>query len=146
VVVTNPTWEIVASNVMSRLTSIIVEHSAIVKIHKYNGLHKGHHFILMATEVHGAPECHIDYFIGECAHFFHNRRSKGHLSLFFCIKFFKQLVNITLHSVLTSIIEKKIALACDVNSRHPLTIRSHDLHVGDIRRVVGEITPYHERD
>ncbi len=35
-------------------------------------------------------------------------------------------------------------LAGDAYSRPPITIRSHDLHVGDIRRVVGEITSYHE--
>ncbi len=30
--------------------------------------------------------------------------------------------------------------------RPSITIRSHDLHVSDIRRAVGEITSYHERD
>ncbi len=42
--------------------------------------------------------------------------------------------------------ERKIALVEDVCSRLPITIRCHDLHVGDIRKVVGEITSYHERD
>jgi hypothetical protein len=37
-------------------------------------------------------------------------------------------------------------LVGDVCSRHPITIRSHDLHAGDIRRVVDEIVSYHERD
>jgi hypothetical protein len=38
-------------------------------------------------------------------------------------------------------------LARDACSKPPITIRSHDLHVGDIRRVVGEIISYyHERD
>jgi hypothetical protein len=37
-------------------------------------------------------------------------------------------------------------LANDAYFRPPTTIRSHDLHVGDIRGVVGEITSYHERD
>ncbi len=37
-------------------------------------------------------------------------------------------------------------LAGDVCSRPPITIRFHDLRVGDIRRVVGEISYYHERD
>jgi hypothetical protein len=31
-------------------------------------------------------------------------------------------------------------LARDVYSRPPITIKSHDLHVGNIRKVVGEIT------
>ncbi len=37
-------------------------------------------------------------------------------------------------------------LVRDVCYRFPITIRSHDLHVGDIRRAMGEITFYHERD
>jgi hypothetical protein len=34
----------------------------------------------------------------------------------------------------------------DACSKPPITIRSHDLHVGDIRGAVGEITSYHKRD
>jgi hypothetical protein len=41
---------------------------------------------------------------------------------------------------------KKIVLVGDVCSRPSITIRSHDLHVGDIRGVVGEIASYHKRD
>jgi hypothetical protein len=37
--------------------------SAIVKIYKYKGFHDGHHFILMAMEVHGALGCDMDCFI-----------------------------------------------------------------------------------
>jgi len=37
-------------------------------------------------------------------------------------------------------------LVGDVYSRPPIIIRSHNLHVGNIRGVVGEITSYHERD
>ncbi len=37
-------------------------------------------------------------------------------------------------------------LAGDACSRPPITIRSHYLHVGDIRRAVGEIISYHKRD
>ncbi len=42
--------------------------------------------------------------------------------------------------------EKKITLARDAYSRPPITIRSHDLHVGNVRRFVGEIASYHKRD
>jgi hypothetical protein len=28
----------------------------------------------------------------------------------------------------------------------PITIRYHDLHANDIRRVVGEISSYHKKD
>jgi hypothetical protein len=34
----------------------------------------------------------------------------------------------------------------DVCSRPPIIIRSHDLHASDIRRTMGEIASYHERD
>jgi len=37
-------------------------------------------------------------------------------------------------------------LVKNVCSRPLITIKSHDLHVGDIRRVVGEIVSYHEKD
>jgi hypothetical protein len=49
-----------------------------------------YHFILMTMEVHGAPKCDMDHFFKECAHLFHNNRSRGYLSLSFCIQFFKQ--------------------------------------------------------
>jgi hypothetical protein len=47
---------------------------------------------------------------------------------------------------LTSAIERKIMLAGDACSKPLNTIRSHNLHVDDIRGAVGEITSYHERD
>jgi hypothetical protein len=36
--------------------------------------------------------------------------------------------------------------ASDACSKPPITIRFHDLHAGNIREAVGEITSYHERD
>jgi hypothetical protein len=86
VVVTDPMWEMMASNVISS-TSAVVELNAIVKIHKYKGFHEGHHFIPMVMEVHGTPKCDMDHFIKECACFFHDRRSRGYLSLFFAFNF-----------------------------------------------------------
>ncbi len=100
----------------------------------------------MAMEVHGALGCDMDCFIKECAHFLRNRRSGRHLSLSFYIQLFRQCVNIILPRVLASTIERKIVLASDVCSKPPIIIRSHDLHVGDIRGVVGDIISYHERD
>jgi hypothetical protein len=91
----------------------------------------------MAMEVHDTLGHDIDHFIKECAHLFHNRLSRGHLSLSFCIQFFKQHVSIVLQHALASTIENKIALACNVCSRPPIIIRSHDLHIDDIRGVVG---------
>jgi hypothetical protein len=37
-------------------------------------------------------------------------------------------------------------LANDVCSKPFITIRCHDLHVGDIKGVVGEIISYHNKD
>jgi hypothetical protein len=62
----------VTSNVTSRLVGVVAKLNAIVKICKYKGLHEGHHFILMAMEMHGTFEHDMDHFI-ECAHLFHNR-------------------------------------------------------------------------
>jgi hypothetical protein len=100
----------------------------------------------MAMKVHGAFGCDMDRFFKECAYLFHDRRSRGHLSLSFCIQFFKQHVNIAFHRVLTSIIEIKIVLAYDACSKPPIIIKSHDLHAGDIKGTMGEIGSYHERD
>jgi hypothetical protein len=51
-----------------------------------------------------------------------------------------------LKCALAFIIKKKIVLAGDVCVRPPIIIRSHGLHVGDIRRAVSEIISFHERD
>jgi hypothetical protein len=107
---------------------------------------RGTIFILMAMEVHSAFGHDTDCFIRECACLFHDKQSKGHLSLSFCIQFFRQRVNIAIQRALTSAIKRKITLASDVCSRPPITIRSHDLHARNIRRAVGEITSYHKRD
>jgi len=37
-------------------------------------------------------------------------------------------------------------LAGDACSRPPITIESHNLHASNIRRAMGEIVSYHERD
>jgi hypothetical protein len=105
-------------------------------------LHEGHHFILMAMEVHNAPRC----FIRECVCLFHNRQSKGHLSLYFSIQFFKQCINIIFQCALVFAIKKLIALVGDVYSMPPITIKSHNLHASDIKKAVGEIASYHKRD
>jgi hypothetical protein len=55
---------------------------------------EGHHFILMAMEVHNTPGRDIDRFIRKGAQFFHDKESRSHLSLSFCIQFFKQIVSI----------------------------------------------------
>jgi hypothetical protein len=47
-------------------------------------------------EGHGELECDMDCFTRECVHLFQDRQSGGHLSLSFCIQFFKQHVNIAL--------------------------------------------------
>jgi hypothetical protein len=101
-------------------------------------------FIPMATEVHNATRHDMDHFFKECAHLFHDRRSRGYLSLSFCIQFFKQHVNIAFQHVLASVTKKKIALASDACSKPPIIIRSHDLHAGDIKGAMGKIASYHK--
>jgi hypothetical protein len=46
---------------------------------------------------------------------------------------------------LAFVIKKKITLARDVCFKSPIIIRPHNLHVGNIKVVVGEIASYHER-
>jgi hypothetical protein len=136
----------VASNVINWLVGAIVERNTIVNIHKYKGFREGHHIIRMAMEVHNTLGHDMDHFIKECARLSHDRWSRCQLSLSFCIQFFMQHVSIILQCVLPFAIERKIMLPCDVYSRPPITIKSHNLHAGDITRVVAKIAPYHERD
>jgi hypothetical protein len=77
------TRKMMASSVISQWLSVATKLSAIVNICKYRRFHEGHHFILMAMEVHDVPKHDMDCFIKECACFFHNRRSRGHLFLSF---------------------------------------------------------------
>jgi len=86
-------------NAISQSIGVIAEVSAIAKIRKYKRLLEGHHFILMAMEVHSAPERDMDCFIRECDCLFHDRQLGGHLSLSFCVQFFKQHVNIAFQRV-----------------------------------------------
>jgi hypothetical protein len=146
VVVNYPMWETMFLNVINWPTNVAAKFNAIVKILIYRGLHEGHHFISMTMEVHDAPRHDMDRFIRECAHLFHDRRSKSHLSLSFCNQFFKQRVSITLQYALAYTIKRKIVLANDVYFRPPTTIRSHDLHACDNRGAMGQITSYHKRD
>ncbi len=73
VVVSNLTREMMALNAINQPIGAIMELNTIVKIHKYKGLHRGHHFIPMAMEVHGVPMYDMDHFIKKCAHFFHDK-------------------------------------------------------------------------
>jgi hypothetical protein len=64
-----------------------MELNAIAKVCKYRGFHEGHHFILMAMEVHDIFKHDMDHFIRECVCLFHDRQSRGHLSFFFTFNF-----------------------------------------------------------
>jgi hypothetical protein len=59
---------------------------------------------------------------------------------------FQATFNIALQHALASVIERKITLASDACSRPPITIKFHDLHVADIKRVVGEVASCHKSD
>jgi hypothetical protein len=52
---------------------------------------------------------------------------------------------INVQCALVFAIERKIALAKDVCSKPPIIFRSHNLHAGDIKKVVGKIISYHEK-
>ncbi len=71
--VINLTQEMMASNVINRLINAIAKLSAIANICKYKWPHEGHHFILMAMEVHGALKRDMNHFIKECVRLFHDR-------------------------------------------------------------------------
>jgi hypothetical protein len=73
VMVTNLTWDTIISNVISQPIGVIAKFNAIIKIHKYGKLQKGHHFIPMTMEMHDTLGCDMDCFIRQCAHLFHNR-------------------------------------------------------------------------
>jgi hypothetical protein len=100
----------------------------------------------MAMEVHATLGCDMDHFIRECVRLFHDRWSRGHLSLSFCIQFFKWHDNIAFQHALAYAIERKIVFTGGAYSKPPIIIRSHDLHIGDIKGVVNEIISYHKRD
>jgi hypothetical protein len=82
VVVIDLMRETVASNVISRPWGATMELSPIAKICKCKGLHEGHHFILMALEVHNTCKRDVNHFVKECGHLFHDRQLGGHLSFF----------------------------------------------------------------
>jgi hypothetical protein len=83
-----------ALNVISQLAGVTAKLNTIVKICKYKKLHEGDHFILMAMEVQCTPRCDMDHFMKRHTHLFHDKRSRGHLSLYFGIQFSRQRVNI----------------------------------------------------
>jgi hypothetical protein len=60
--------------------------------------------------------------------------------------FFRHHVSTVLQCVLASATKRKIALVGDACFRPSIIIGSHNLHVGNIRGVVGEIASYNERD
>jgi len=82
VVVIDSTRKIVALGVISQSTNIVAKLNAIAKIHKYRRFHEGHHFILMAMEVHGKLGCDMGCFIRECVRLFKDRQLGGHLFYF----------------------------------------------------------------
>jgi hypothetical protein len=149
VVVIDPMWKTVVSSVINRPRGAIVELNAIVKIRKYKGLHEGHHFILMAMEVHNTPRHDMDHFIKECALFSTIDDQEVIYPCLFAFNFLSNLLVLpfnVLQCALVSTIERKIALASDACSRLPIIIKFLDLHASDIKGAVGKIATYHEKD
>jgi hypothetical protein len=63
----------VSSFLINQLVGAAAKLNTIGIIHKYRGLHEGHHFILMAMEVHNSPMRDMDHFNKECVRIFHDR-------------------------------------------------------------------------
>jgi hypothetical protein len=75
------------SSAITQPIGAAMELNIIIKIHKYTGFCEGHHFILMAMDMHDALEHDIDHFIKDCARFFHNRQSMVIYPYFFTLNF-----------------------------------------------------------
>jgi len=106
VMVSDPTWEMMVSNIFSWPIGAVVELNAIVTICKYRRFRERYHFIPMTIEVHDAPKYDM-YCFTKCAHFFHDQQSKSHLFLCFYIQFFKQQVNIAFQCALAYAIKRR---------------------------------------
>jgi hypothetical protein len=116
--------------------------SATIKIHNYRRLHEGHHFIPMAMVVHNTPR----HFIKECVCLFHNRRSGGHFSLYFCIQFFKQCISIILQCALASTIENWLH-SWEMFILNLLLLLDFTICMQEtLEGLWGEIASYHKRD
>jgi hypothetical protein len=117
--------------------------NVIVKIrnYKYKKIYEGHHFISMAMEVHNIPEWNMDCFIRECVHLF---SQEVIYSCFFTFNFSSNVLTLLFN---VFVIERKIVLEGDACSR-PLiiTIKIHNLHPSNIKRIMGEIASYSEKD
>jgi len=92
----------------------------------------------MVMEVHGVFGHDMDRLIRSVFVFF---TIDDHEVIYPCL-----FVNIAFQHVLTSAIERKIALAGDACSRPPTNTKPYDLHADDTRAVMGEIVSCHERD
>jgi hypothetical protein len=66
----------------------------LLRFTSIKGFMRGIIFISMAIEVHDTPKRDMGRFIKKCVHRFQDRWLGDHLSLSFCIQFFKQCVNI----------------------------------------------------
>jgi len=135
--------EIIIMSVINWPRGAVAKLNAIVKICKYRKIHERHHFIPMTMEVHDALWHDIDCFINECAHLFHNRRSSGHLFLSFYIQVFKKHFNIVFQHVYP-LLHRERLVGGDACFRLSITIRCYNLHVGDMKRDVGDIVSYHK--
>jgi len=65
---------------------------------------------------------------------------------FFAFNISANILTLLLQCALTCAIERKVVLVGYACFRPPITMKFHNLHVGDIKRVKGEITSYHEKD
>jgi len=99
----------------------------------------------MVMEMHNVPGHDMDRFIMEMPIFSMIDDRKVIYLYFFAFNFSSNMLNF-FQCALAFAIERKITLVGDICFRPPIVIRVQDLHLGDIRRVVDEITSYHNKD
>ncbi len=91
-----------------------------------------YHFILMAMEVHNMFRHDMDCFIRECVHLFHDKQSRGYLSLSLLHLIFQAMCQYCFSACFNLCYRKKDCIGGRYFSKPPMTIRSHDLYESNI--------------
>jgi hypothetical protein len=118
-------------SVINRLICAVVELNVISKICKYRMLYEGHHFILMAMEVHDALGMIWIMLLGNVLVLFMTNNRKV---IYFCLFafIFKVVCYYCFSACFSFYYREEDCFGGDACSRPPITFRSHNLHVGDI--------------
>ncbi len=142
VFITNLTWEMVATNVISRPTSAITKFNAIVKFASIESFMRG--IILFQWPWRCTVHLTVIWIVSS-ENVFVCSMINNHKLIYPCLFAFS-FSNNALQHALSSNTTRKIALARNTCSKPPIFIKSCNLHVGNIRGAVGEIASYHKKD